>query len=87
MATPTKYDLLEHIVLNSNEHNLDQAGNYNVVAGIVKTISRSYGSEEELADVLYEFIASCYVTASEDEEDDITPPAPIALHRTPETTQ
>lgn len=75
MATPTKYNLLEHIVNKSDEMNNDQAGNYHVIAGVVRIISGSYGSEEALSEEIYDYIASCFVSADGDDGKDAETPA------------
>lgn len=57
----TKYDVL--IALIEADHDRwggDEMGLHHVIVGVVDEISTSHGSEEELADAIYDRIAGAY---------------------------
>lgn len=61
----TKYEVLEALVDATTSLQGDPNGNGDVVAGVVRIIGETHGSEELLSDVVYDFIAGCFIPPAE----------------------
>lgn len=60
----TKYDVLVSLIEAGNDRReCDERG---IIAGVVGLISESHGSEEYLADAIYDLIAECYARVRAD---------------------
>ncbi|EQM83407.1 hypothetical protein [Microbacterium maritypicum] len=64
----TKYDVLRALVDLDRDKWGDQMGLHNVITNIIDAISETRGSEEELADGIYDIIAESF-TPSRVEKD------------------
>ncbi len=65
----TKYEVLASLIEADHERwGGDDMGLHHVIGGVVGVISKTHGSEEELADAIYELIADSYVTTSKNGE-------------------
>lgn len=63
----TKYEVLEALV-EANICAYGDEGNGIVVSGVVSIISQSWGSEEELANEIYDYIADCFTPRQDKEQ-------------------
>lgn len=66
MAT-TKYDLLAALIEAQGDEQRDEAGWHYVLMGVVHRLGVGYGSEEALADELFDFIADAAVPQQAEE--------------------
>ncbi len=61
----TKYEVLASLIEADHARwGGDDQGLHHVIHGVVGLISRTHGSEDDLADAIYEYIADSYVTTS-----------------------
>lgn len=79
----TKYDVLAKLIERDAEsHNLDKAGNYYLLLGVVDLISRPWESEDALNDAIYDLIADGVAGQSKaDARNAPMPSAPVAVRR------
>lgn len=58
----TKYEVLAALIEADHDRwGSDDLGLHHVIKGVVGVIAQTHGSEEELADAVYELIADSYV--------------------------
>ena len=66
----TKYDVLASLIdADHDRWGGDDMGLHHVVSGVVGLISQTHGSEEDLADAIYDLIADSYVTTKKNGEE------------------
>jgi hypothetical protein len=69
----TKYDLLSALIDAQAAESRDEAGWHHILGAVVGIISETHGSEEALADSLFDYIADSVVVKNDDDEGE--PPA------------
>jgi hypothetical protein len=71
----SKYEVLAKLIERDGElHNLDQAGNYHLLANIAREIGHPYSDVDDLVDALYELLSDVF--AGEDATPRPTPALP-----------
>ncbi|GAA0960263.1 hypothetical protein [Frigoribacterium faeni] len=63
----TKYDLLAALIEAQGKESTDEVGWHYLLMGVVHRLGEGYGSEEALADELFNFLAEATVPAQSEE--------------------
>lgn len=83
----TKYDVLAKLIeRDADAFGPDRSGKTGLLIEIVDLISRTHGSEDELADAIYEMLAEAFAGESPASEPSGSPlpPSPVSVPRSPE---
>lgn len=83
----TKYDVLAKLIERDAEVlGPDRSGKTEILVEVVRLISETHGSEDELADAIYEMLADVFAggTVEQEPSGSPVPPLPASVPRSPE---